>query len=329
MHVSVSKAARRSRDLSRFRACLCTRLAPLAALALIIWTATGAHALEHTVRPGENLHRIASEYGTTVEALVALNELADPNRLSVGQRIVVRLDPQIHIVQARETLSQIAARYGVAIADLAAWNGVLDPNRIFPGQELIVSAHAVRHKVARGENVTLIARRYGVTVASIAALNDLGDLNRLAVGQVLLIPPTGGGVVEALAATRPLAYRRSLDRWPVQGTISSDFGLRNGRMHEGIDIAVTHGSPVRAVAPGLVSYADWAGSYGLLVKIDHGGGVETRYAHNSRLVAKPGEYVEAGQIVARAGSTGRSTGPHVHFEIRVDGESVNPRPWLP
>src|SRR5690606_35485952 len=82
------------------------------------------------------------------------------------------------------------------------------------------------------------------------------------------------------------------------------------------------------VAAGTVSYADWAGSYGLLVKIDHGGGIETRYAHNSRLAVKPGDKVKAGQIIAQVGSTGRSTGPHLHFEVRVNGEAVDPRQGL-
>src|SRR5690606_36493243 len=102
-----------------------------------------------------------------------------------------------------------------------------------------------------------------------------------------------------------------------------------GRPHEGVDIAVPQGTPVRAVEAGRVTYADWAGSYGILVTIDHGGGVETRYAHNSRVSVNVGDWVEEGDEVARSGSTGRSTGPHVHFELRVGGDAVDPLPWLP
>jgi len=86
---------------------------------------------------------------------------------------------------------------------------------------------------------------------------------------------------------------------------------------------------VRAVAPGTVTYADWAGTYGLLVIIDHGGGIETRYAHASRVEVSVGQRVNAGDVVARVGSTGRSTGPHLHFEVRVNGQAVDPARWLP
>lgn len=290
---------------------------------------------EHTVRAGESLTSIARAYGTSVEALAALNNITDPNRVYVGQRLKILPEvaggqpPMTHVVQKGESLSVIAKRYGVSVRELALWNGVQDPNRIRVGQELVVAFETIAHRVQPGENVTKIANTYGVTVASITALNDLKDPDRLQVGQVLAIPPMGGGVVEALARMQPLVYRRTLDRWPASGTVSSEFGPRGGRMHEGIDIAVPHGTPVRAVAAGRVIYADWAGTYGILVRIDHGGGVETRYAHNSRLEVSPGQWVQSGQVIARAGSTGRSTGPHVHFEVRVNDEAIDPRGWLP
>ena len=293
-----------------------------------------AAAVHHVVQEGDTLSGIAVEYGTTVAELVALNGLKNPDLLRVGQKLVVREEapaPEafVHVVQRGETLSEIAAGYGVSTSQLAALNGIANPDRIWPGLELVVVPQAVQHRVKRGENLSTIAQSYGVTVQSIALLNGLRDPNRLAVGQVLTIPPTGGAVAEVLAQVRPLFFRRSLSRWPVQGTVTSNFGPRDGRMHEGIDIAVPQGTVVRAVAAGQVVYADWAGSYGLLVRIDHGGGVETRYAHNSRLLVKAGDVVREGDALARSGSTGRSTGPHVHFEVRVDGEAIDPRPWLP
>lgn len=294
--------------------------------ALVRGSATAS--VVHVVRPGETLYHIARDYGTTVELLVALNQIDDPNRLRVGQRLLVSTTPTIHLVQRGDTLWDIARTYGVTVEQLIAWNGVADPSRLRPGQELIVSAGSIEHRVRAGENVTIIAQKYGVTVQSLVAVNNLVHPDRIFVGQTLIIPPTGGGAVEALAPRGAQGLRRRFDLWPVQGTVSSEFGLRSGRMHEGIDIAAPHGTPVRAVAAGTVSYADWAGSYGLLVKIDHGGGIETRYAHNSRLAVKPGDKVKAGQIIAQVGSTGRSTGPHLHFEVRVNGEAVDPRQWL-
>lgn len=288
-----------------------------------------ADATVHVVRPGENLTIIAREYGTTVETLVALNGLANPNVIRPGQRLVVGTTPFVHVVQRGETLWDIAKAYGVTTTQIAAWNGLSDPNRILPGQELIVSAQGIYHKVQRGETASEIAARYGVTVEALAKVNQLSNPHLLIAGQTLLIPPVGGGVAEALAAGRALSSVRRFDRWPVSGTISSPFGMRDGRPHEGIDIAVAHGTAVRAVADGVVTYADWAGSYGILVTIDHGGGIETRYAHNSRVTVQVGQRVRAGDVIARSGSTGRSTGPHVHFEVRVDGEALDPLKWLP
>ena len=117
---------------------------------------------------------------------------------------------------------------------------------------------------------------------------------------------------------------------PVPGYISSYFGVRadpfDGRSarHTGIDISTPFGTPVRTVAEGMVTFAGTRSGYGDVIEIDHGNGYMTRYAHNSALVARPGQHVQVGDVVARAGSTGRSTGPHVHFEVWYDGRVVNP-----
>jgi len=291
--------------------------------------ARGVEAQVHVVQSGENLTVIARKYGISVERLIAINGLENPDRLMPGDRLLLSDAPVVHVVQKGETLSQIAKAYGVDVRQLAVWNGVTNPDRIMPGQELVIVSEAIVHTVRAGENATTIAKKYGVTVASIAQLNELNNIDFLRVGQKLLIPPVGGSAVPALGLARPLAARRRLDQWPVKGSISSRFGMRNGAMHEGLDIAASHGTIVQAVAPGWVTYADWAGTYGMLVKIDHGSGVETRYGHNSQLLVKPGQYVRAGDPIARVGSTGRSTGPHVHFEIRVDGQPIDPLSWLP
>ncbi|MDE2157254.1 MAG: M23 family metallopeptidase [Xanthomonadaceae bacterium] len=117
---------------------------------------------------------------------------------------------------------------------------------------------------------------------------------------------------------------------PVQGYISSYFGVRPdpfdglAAMHTGIDIATPYGTPVHAVAEGMVTFAGVRRGYGNVVEIDHGNGYMTRYAHNSELEVHPGQHVQVGEVIAKAGSTGRSTGPHVHFEVWYDGHVVNP-----
>ncbi len=116
--------------------------------------------------------------------------------------------------------------------------------------------------------------------------------------------------------------------WPVNGPVTSGFGWRWGRMHEGIDIAVSTGTPVRAAASGTVIHSGWLGGYGNLVVVDHGNGLATAYAHNSSLLVGVGQSVSQGDTLSLAGSTGNSSGPHVHFEVRVNGVAVDPLLYL-
>ncbi|NLB72947.1 MAG: peptidoglycan DD-metalloendopeptidase family protein [Firmicutes bacterium] len=139
---------------------------------------------------------------------------------------------------------------------------------------------------------------------------------------------------------RDIREGRGIPRWtgkfimPVQGRISSDFGMRyhpilkQNRLHAGIDIGVPTGTSVRAAADGVVIHSGWITGYGYTVIIDHGGGLSTLYGHNSSLVVKAGKAVIQGDVISKAGSTGVSTGPHVHFEVRDQGAPVNPWQWL-
>lgn len=117
--------------------------------------------------------------------------------------------------------------------------------------------------------------------------------------------------------------------WPVRGTVTSEFGQRWGRLHAGIDIAAPGGTPIYAAQAGCVSFAGVQGGYGNMILIDHGGGTVTAYAHQSRLGAAKGDCVSTGQQIGAVGSTGNSTGNHLHFEVRVNGSARNPRPYLP
>ena len=118
--------------------------------------------------------------------------------------------------------------------------------------------------------------------------------------------------------------------WPAAGYVSSPYGLRfNGtEFHQGIDIAADMGTPIVATADGVVTAAGWNGGYGNMVDVDHGGGIVTRYGHASAVAVTVGQQVRRGEVIAYVGSTGRSTGPHVHYEVRVDGQPVNPAGYL-
>jgi len=142
--------------------------------------------------------------------------------------------------------------------------------------------------------------------------------------------------VELTAKIQAAQVRTSVQRsasaagliWPVNAPITSPFGWRWGRMHTGIDLGAAYGTPIAAAASGAVIYADWLGGYGNLTVIDHGGGLATAYAHQSRIAVSVGESVAQGQIIGYVGSTGHSTGPHLHFEVRVNGEPVDPLGYL-
>lgn len=142
--------------------------------------------------------------------------------------------------------------------------------------------------------------------ATIRAAQDQASASQVA-------PPVGGN---------------GLLSWPVSGPVTSGFGPRWGRMHEGIDIAVPEGTAVRAAAAGTVIYAGWLGGYGNLVVVDHGNGLSTAYAHNSGYASSVGQAVGAGDTIALSGNTGNSSGPHVHFEVRVNGSAVDPLGYL-
>ncbi|MFM8276912.1 MAG: M23 family metallopeptidase, partial [Cyanobium sp.] len=164
--------------------------------------------------------------------------------------------------------------------------------------------------------------------------------NRLLLG---LVPSSSGGIswpetpeYESPTNTTPhqQPFRGSFQQtyiWPAQGVFSSGYGWRWGRMHKGIDVANNVGTPIVAVQRGRVSFAGWHdGGYGYLVELIHEDGTMTRYAHNSRLLVQQGQEVEQGQVISQMGSTGRSTGPHLHFELHPPGQgAVNPLGFLP
>lgn len=142
-------------------------------------------------------------------------------------------------------------------------------------------------------------------------------------------------LLEALLFDRELDRNATPSREPIAGSyITSGYGsrsdpIRGGRQfHKGIDFEADTGDPVLSVADGVVSFAGVRSGYGNVIEIDHGNGYVTRFAHNSRLTARVGDLVRSGQQIAKAGSTGRSTGPHVHFEVWENGRAVNPRKFL-
>ncbi len=147
-------------------------------------------------------------------------------------------------------------------------------------------------------------------------------------GQRRLVPRSGRAVYWGGRASAPPSGLAG-SRWsPRSSAYRSDPFTGETKGHTGMDLAVPTGTPIRAALPGTVTVSQYNSSYGYYVMIDHGNGLSTLYGHNSQLLAQVGQTVEAGDIISLSGSTGRSTGPHLHFEVRVNGERTNPRYYL-
>lgn len=231
-------------------------------------------------------------------------------------------DAIVYTVQKGDTLSAIAKKYGSTVAALVGSNNLGNPNLIFPGQQLqIPSGDGVSYTIRAGDTLWGVAQRQGVSLAALTEANPGLNPRCLTVGSIIQLP----GPERVLASRQASGIALA---WPVSGRISSSFGWRNGRMHQGLDIAVPAGRTIMASAPGQVVEAGWYGGYGQRVIIDHGRSIRTLYAHCSTLLVKPGEQVQAGQAIARVGTTGNSTGPHLHFEVHVGVRPYDPLSFL-
>jgi murein DD-endopeptidase MepM/ murein hydrolase activator NlpD len=201
-----------------------------------------------------------------------------------------------------------------------------------------VSVISARTAEARQLRDRLAARRDDVAAAQSlkqSALADLGASRTHDLAEVESLAAESASLAAAIQSAQSSAGSSGTGApsasgfiWPVNGPVVSGFGMRWGRMHEGIDIAVSSGTPIHAAAAGTVIHAGWLGGYGNLVVVDHGDGLSTAYAHASAILVGVGQHVSQGETLSLVGSTGNSTGPHLHFEVRVNGSAVDPLAYL-
>jgi murein DD-endopeptidase MepM/ murein hydrolase activator NlpD len=199
----------------------------------------------------------------------------------------------------------------------------------------VIGAHTDAARAARDR---LAADRDRlVTVESIkqSALADTRETRAEYVGEVESLAAESAALAARIRAAQAGAGSTGTGQpsaagfvWPCEGVVVSGFGVRWGRMHEGIDIACAYGAPVHAAAAGTVIYAGWMQGYGNLVVLDHGNGISTAYAHASAILVSVGQSVGQGEEVSLVGATGHATGPHLHFEVRVNGVAVDPLSYL-
>jgi len=257
----------------------------------------------YTVRPGDTSWQIASTFGITPSELAAANPGIDLERLQIGQKLnISREKPLLTLVTTEEV-----TRIETMPAPLQVRR---DPN-LYIGQQKVVQPG----KAGQKEVTYLITRHNGVEVGrQVLAWKVIAEpIPRVvARGSRLMLASRGGGQLA----------------WPARGYVSSRFGNRRGGFHAGIDIATGYGAPVGAAEAGRVVYAGWRGAYGRVVEISHGGGVTTVYAHLSSIVVSVGQEVNRGQVLGYVGTSGNATGPHLHFEVRVNGNPQNPLKYL-
>jgi murein DD-endopeptidase MepM/ murein hydrolase activator NlpD len=207
----------------------------------------------------------------------------------------------------------------------------------------------VRHRVEKGQTLYRIARAYGLTVDDLMQANGMEDPRELKAGETLLIP--GAAETKPVAdfdapepearAPRPepagkpapkpppqravkVGRSAGVLEWPLRGVLYARFGKKGKEPHDGIDLSAPAGNPVKAAAPGTCLFAGDQKGYGLIVILEHEGGLITLYAHNRDVRVKTNQKVRAGQVVATVGDSGRTSGPHLHFEVRRDGVPVDP-----
>jgi lipoprotein NlpD len=193
------------------------------------------------------------------------------------------------------------------------------------------------HIVKPGENLFRIAKAYNLTYEDLARANGIKDPRHIVVGQRIFIPGEGQAPAAASVAPERSPARRDAPSdivegsflWPVSGSLNSGFGPRGSGFHDGLDIAAPEGTPIRAVEHGEVIYSDQLRGYGNMVIVRHSGGIVSVYAHNQLNLVREGQHVARGEVIARVGSTGRVTGPHLHFEIRKNNLAQDPLLYLP
>jgi murein DD-endopeptidase MepM/ murein hydrolase activator NlpD len=279
------------------------------------------------------------EQPSDVDALLALDfgpGLDDLMSALEGPQLYPAPRAFTYRVQPGDTLASIAEQFGLDLPTLLAANDLDNPDLIAAGSELtVLPRRGVLYRVADGDTLAAIAERYGVALTDVMQANAVDDLALIHVGDELVLPGAHPIVRRAEPAERSIAVAPPAPLsflWPAFGPITTYFGevgWTSPRGHAGLDIAAPWGAPVLAAATGEVAVARYDGAYGLEVIVDHGRGMRTVYGHLSRLEVEPGQRVTQGAEIGLVGSTGFSTGPHLHFEVRQGDELRNPLRYLP
>ncbi len=305
------------------------------------------------VSEGESLLSIGfAEDVQLVEGSVAINWISDWeqawNIINLGTQT-----PQVYKVKAGDSLWGIARAHDMYVTDIVSSNGIQEDSILSLGQSIILSKPSpMVTVVAQVEGTENVVIPYQTITENDNSLNGIKVKTEGSNGEkfVAYTATLRNGIVDSKNVVEEKVLKAAIDKvvikgrsvqvasraggnagtgtgrlsWPVRGSISQSYG----RGHTGLDIAGSTGAAIGAADGGVVSFAGWQGGYGNFVIINHGNGMVTRYAHCSKLLVKSGQRVTQGQTIGLRGSTGRSTGPHLHFEVMVNGSFRNPISYL-
>ena len=246
-----------------------------------------------------------------------------------------------YVIESGDSVSTIAEEFGISVNTILWENNLNAYSLIRPGNKLtILPVSGVSHKVVRGESLSKIANKYNIEEEKIAKINKLTDSSKLKISQKLIIPDgkkiryaisssksyTGISAIKNLVAPASAkVVSGNKMNWPTEGhRITQYYSWR----HHGLDIANKIGTPLYAADAGTIEKAGWNNGYGNNIIINHGGGKKTRYAHLSKFYVKRGDKVGKGEAIGAMGSTGWSTGSHLHFEVIINGRKYNPLNYI-
>ena len=257
----------------------------------------------HVIEVGESLWTIAKMYDTSVEELIAANPDKNPERLQLGDSI------KLIVPKSMVTVS--------TVEEVEYSENINYETKIEYNDNMYQNEKKVKVKGEKGQSNKVVneIKHNGMLVEQ-----------KLLDEQIVKEPVTEVVVRGTKEVPKTIATGAFL--MPTRGRISSRYGMRNGRMHKGLDIAAKTGTPIKASDGGKVVFAGIKGAYGYMVEIDHGNGYRTRYGHCSKILVKVGTKVYKGQHIANVGNTGRSTGPHLHLEILKNGVNQNPSKFV-
>jgi lipoprotein NlpD len=300
---------------------------------LLVLGATGCASARAAARPqGSDAPSATAEVSSS-----GASPSAGPAVLPITLR-AAHAEPELitvrHRVAPGETVFRIARTYGVTVGDLQAANGIKDPRSITVGQELLIPTVAPEEEPSEPhlEWDLAPAPAGGEGSHEVAGREQPPPRPRAPIPTPIPTPtptptPTPGSRTGGKASRPEPATKGMLD-WPLRGVLYGRFGKKGREPHDGIDLAAPAGTPVKTAQEGTVLFAGEQRGYGLIVIVQHTSGIITLYAHNRDLRVKTGQTVRRDQVIATVGESGRTSGPHLHFEVRVDGKPVDPGDYL-